>query len=127
MRWRWLFLFAGVVWEFVIVVVVFRYHSAHFYGQTLYVNDAVSSVSIVLVPLGRLVVGFIDLLVRTRRSLRGPGVAAMSVGGCVALFSLFGLLWGLVSVGVVGLLIVLTGQPLTASATNVPKAARDLQ
>jgi hypothetical protein len=37
---------------------------------------------------------------------------ALIVGGCVALFSLFGLLWGVASIGVVGVLVLLSALPI---------------
>ena len=110
----------------VVVAVVFAHHipqpkgelsvttNGHtYYGDppalTLYQSDPASAVIIVIVISAGVLVSFVDLLVRTRTRRTGPGTVSVAVGGVVVLFSLFGLLWGLTSIGVIGLLLVLSG------------------
>jgi hypothetical protein len=122
-------LLLATLWTLLIVVVVFWYHIAeprgilsitvngHTYtgdppALTLFESDAVSAIDIVIAPLVGLLVGAASLELRTRRRSSAPGAVALIVGGCVALFSLFGLLWGVASIGVVGVLVLLSALPI---------------
>jgi hypothetical protein len=124
-RLHWLVLALAASWALVIVVVVFGYHidqplgvlsvtvNGHTYtgnppALTLFENDAVSGLIIVLAPLVCVLVGATSLAVRSLRRTSSEGVPALAVGGLVALLSIFGLLWGIASVGVVGLLVLLS-------------------
>ncbi|HEY5093280.1 MAG TPA: hypothetical protein VII60_08435 [Acidimicrobiales bacterium] len=126
---HWLLLLLATLWTLIIVVVVFWYHVAepigvlsitvngHTYtgnppALTLFEKDGVSSLTIVIVPLVGLLVGAASLEVRTRRRTSAQGAAALIVGACLALFSLFGLLWGVASIGVVGALVILSARSL---------------
>jgi hypothetical protein len=66
----------------------------------------------VCAPLVGLLLGAAGLEVRTRRGTSGRGAAPLIVGGCLAFLSLFGLLWGVASVGVVGGLVTLSALPI---------------
>jgi hypothetical protein len=126
---HWLLLLLATLWTLLIVVVVFWYHVAepagvlsitvngHTYtgnppALSLFERDAVSALTIVCAPLVGLLVGAASLEVRTRRGTSGRGAAALIVGGCLAFLSLFGLLWGVASVGVVGGLVTLSALPI---------------
>lgn len=126
---HWLLLLLATLWTLVIVVVVFWYHVAepkgilsitvngHTYtgnppALTLFESDAVSAIDIVIAPAIGLLVGAASLEVRSRRRSSAPWAVALIVGGCVALFSLFGLLWGVASIGVVGVLVLLSALPI---------------
>lgn len=126
---HWLLLLLATLWTLIIVVVVFWYHLAeplgvlsitvngHTYvgnppALTLFERDAVSALIIVIAPIVGLLVGAASLEVRTRRRTSGQGAAALIVGACVAFFSLFGLLWGVASIGVVGVLVLLSALPI---------------
>jgi chromate transport protein ChrA len=58
-----------------------------------------------------ILVAFIDVTVRGRRNSGNAGIASAVAGALLVLFSLFGLLWGLASIGVVGLLLILASRP----------------
>lgn len=85
---------------------------------TLFERDSVAFSSMVVVMGAGLLVATLDLALRTLRPSRRPGVAAVIAGGVVALFSLFGLLLGVASLGVIGALLVLSG--LAAKRSSVP-------
>jgi len=59
-----------------------------------------------------LVSGAIDLLVRTIRRWTGPGVLAMVAGALLVVYSLFGLIYGLLGIGTIGILVILVGIPM---------------
>jgi hypothetical protein len=75
---------------------------------TLFENDTVSGLIIVIAPLFAVLVGAASLELRIRRRTSAEGVIALVVGGLVAFFSLFGLLWGVATIGVVGVLVLLS-------------------
>lgn len=52
-----------------------------------------------------------------RRKDSRPGVPSLIVGALLTAFSLFGLLWGLLSIGVIGLLLMLASRPLKPAIT----------
>ena len=84
-----------------------------YYGNpptlTLNQQDPVST-KIVTIALGlALLVGTVDLVVRTTRRMTAPGVAALSAGGTLILFSFFGLLRGLAGIGTAGLFVIMSG------------------
>lgn len=73
-------------------------------------NAVLLAAVLVLVAI---LVAAVDVDRRRRRDDRRPGVASVIVGVLLVLFSLFGLGWGLASLGVVGLLVVLASRPIT--------------
>lgn len=82
---------------------------------TFYRQDPVGA-RIVAVALGTcLAVGTVDLAVRAVRRSTVPGVGSILVGGLVVLFSLFGLVIGLLGIGTVGLLVLASAWPLRAT------------
>jgi hypothetical protein len=122
---HWLTLLLATLWTLVIVTVVFWHHVAepagvlsitvngHTYtgnppALTLFENDTVSGLIIVIAPLFAVLVGAASLELRIRRRTSAEGVIALVVGGLVAFFSLFGLLWGVATIGVVGVLVLLS-------------------
>jgi hypothetical protein len=132
---RWSLLLGAALWTGVIVVVVFNYHipepvgvlgitiNGHSYSGNppalaLFERDPVSAYMIVVAPVVGLVVGAATLAVRARHRSTAQGAAALIVGACIALFSLFGLLWGVASVGVVGGLVALSALPIKTSAQS---------
>ena len=66
-----------------------------------------------LLVLAALLVATLDVNLRRRRDDRRPGVPSVIAGTLLVAFSLFGLGWGLASLGVVGLLVVLASRPIT--------------
>jgi hypothetical protein len=125
LRWRWICVATAALWTIIIAIVVFRYHVGNLDGTTgslvipvdatLYEHGQGAAMFIILAPACAVAVGLFDLVARTRQRRGAPGVAAIAIGGCVTAFSLFGLLWGLASVGVVGALIVLSGQAMKSA------------
>ncbi len=110
-------------------LVVFNYHipepigelsitvNGHTYvgtppALTLFERDIPSALMIAIVPFVGLLVGAIDLGVRTKFQRRGRGLAALIAGSGIALFSIFGLLWGVASLGFVGALVALSALPV---------------
>jgi len=124
--WRFLFLGAAWCWAGGVIAFYLTYHLAEphgvlsvntgghtYYGNpptlTLNQQDPVST-KIVTIALGlALLVGTVDLVVRTTRRMTAPGVAALSAGGMLILFSFFGLLRGLAGIGTAGLFVIMSG------------------
>jgi hypothetical protein len=134
-RTRWICLLVALCWVGVAIGVIFFHHipepigvkgitvNEHtYYGNppalTLFERDQVSAVFITLAPMLAVLIGFVDLLIRTIRGKPSLGTTAIAAGGLTCLISLFGLLYGLASVGVVGALIILSGLPIHISANN---------
>jgi hypothetical protein len=80
-------------------------------APTLFQRDQVSFIIVIIVLVAGLVASTIDLVMRIVRRSHRPGTVAVIAGVAVALFSLFGFLWGGVSVGVVGVLLIFAGLP----------------
>lgn len=129
---HWTFLGLALVWSAVALFVCLGYHipepsgvlsitinghtySGHPPALTLYQSDP--SFVIIGVALGAgLLIATVDLVLRvTQRSERFGG-GGVIIGAMVALFSLFGLLYGVASLGVIGVLLILSGQPIKKSS-----------
>lgn len=138
--WRSVTLGAAWLWATGVVAFYFSYHfsqqrspflvaGGHTYytnppAQTLSQSDPVSA-RIVAGAVGiTVLVGTLDLLVRVLRSMTGVGIAAMTVGALLIAFSLFGLLRGLLGIGTVGLLVLLSGLPVKALEPEVRQEKR---
>ena len=67
---------------------------------------------LVLVVLAVLTLAGLDLALRSRRHSNRPCFVALTSGIALLLFSLFGLLWGIASIGVVGALIAFAALPI---------------
>ena len=87
-------------------------------AQTLAQGDLVSAeiVTTALALALAVGIGTLDLVVRLVCRMSGPGIAALSAGGMLMLFSLFGLLRGLAGIGTAGLLVVFSGLPMQSTA-----------
>ena len=138
--WRSLFLGAAWLWAGGVIAFLLAYHFAqpsspflvaggHTYythppALTLNQQDSVST-KILTIALGlTLLVGTVDLVIRTARRMTGPGVAALLAGGMLMLFSLFGLLRGLAGIGTAGLLVIFSGLAMkTSGSGSADKAA----
>jgi len=59
-----------------------------------------------------LVAGLADFLFRADRRITGPGLLAIVAGGLLVLYSLFGLIYGLLGIGTIGILVILVGLPM---------------
>ncbi len=83
---------------------------------TLYQSDAAAVLVLTAVVATALLAVLVDVAVRRRRNYEGVGVASVIVGGLLLVFSLFGLLWGVASFGVVGALLLLASRPVSVTA-----------
>jgi hypothetical protein len=61
-------------------------------------NGAIWEIALFLIGLV-LMAGLADLLFRAGRRITGPGLSAMVAGGLLVLYSLFGLIYGLLGIG----------------------------
>jgi hypothetical protein len=120
------FLGLAVLWSVVAVVALLRVHvpeprgvisvtiNGHTYrgnppALTLFQRDAASFVMVVVVLGTGLLTATFDLVMRYVQRSSRTGTLAIGAGGVVVLVSLFGLLVGLAGMGVVGVLIILSG------------------
>jgi hypothetical protein len=79
---------------------------------TLYERDGVIwEIALILIGLV-LVAGLADLVFRAHRRITGPGLLAIVAGGFLVLYSLFGLIYGLLGIGTIGILVILVGLPM---------------
>jgi hypothetical protein len=133
LRWVWLGL--AFAWVVVAVGVIYGYHIAEpkgvlsvntgrhtYWGNppalTLHERDPISF-EIGLGFMGAvLIVGLVDLSVRTRRGMTRAGAGAIAAGALLVLYSLFGLVVGLLAIGSAGALVVLSGLPIKSSAAR---------
>jgi Protein of unknown function (DUF2510) len=122
------------LWAGAVIAVCFGYHltqanspflvaNGHTYythrpALTLSQQDPVSAKIITVALAFTILTGTIDLLVRLARRMTGPGIASITVGGALILFSLGGLLWGLLGIGGTGLLVVLSGLAMKPRAVG---------
>jgi hypothetical protein len=124
----WILLGLALLWSGVTVAVLLGYHvpeplgmtsittNGHTYlgdppALTLFQRDPVSF-AIITGTLGAgLLVALLDLIVRCMQRSPRFGNVAIGAGGVVLLISLFGLLLGLLGVGVAGGLLIASGFP----------------
>lgn len=130
---RWLFMAIASLWALGVAAFISGYHinesvgvltvsvGHHTYvgnppALTLYQKDRVIW-EIALFVLGFVILsGTADLLFRTVRRLTAPGLAAIVAGGLLVAYSLFGLVYGLLGLGTVGVLVILAGLPMKPSS-----------
>lgn len=118
----------AALWAFVCLVAAVVYHineptgvlSVTYDGRTytgnppattLFERDRMLVFIMAVVVAVAILIAFIDVAVRGRRNVASVGIATAITGAVLVAFSLFGLLWGLASVGVVGLLLILASRP----------------
>ena len=109
-RRRWALWGVALLWGAltVIICVTDPVESLGYQKVTLVRYDPTSVVIISSVLGLALAASGVDLLLRTRRHIAALATGALSSGAALIMFSLFGLLWGLASMGVCGALIVLS-------------------
>jgi len=132
--WKCCWLAAAIVWAYGAAVFITGYRMArqgtpfletggHIYythppAQTLLEKDPVSF-RIALVLIGVCVVAStIELIVRLWLKRSKVGIVAVTAGGLVAIYSVFGLLFGILGLGPIGLFLVLSGLPMKTSAVR---------
>ena len=118
-RARWLCLVLGILWGLGAVLVVLHLHVnpdnlRDVQGQpifrTVYARDPGLWVAN-FVGIGVAVaIAAIELVVRTARRNQGPSVVAIVLGALLCLYSLFGLLYGIVAVAPIGIMLILSGR-----------------
>ena len=129
---RWTLLTLATLWAVGVALFILRFHINEPHGVltvttggrtfvgnppalTLYERDGgIWIVALVLIGVV-LLSGATELLVRTLRSSTGPGIAAMVAGGLLVAYSLFGLIYGFIGIGTVGVLVILVGLPMKAA------------
>jgi hypothetical protein len=125
---RLTFLGLAIAWSAVAIVVLLSHHVAEPVGMTsittnghtyfgnppaltLLQRDPVSFVIIVLVLGIGVLASSIDMVIRVVQHATRAGGVAIGAGVLVFLVSFFGLLVGVASIGVVGILLALSGLP----------------
>jgi hypothetical protein len=138
--WRWVTLAIGTLWAVGVGLFVFGYHinepvgelSVTTGGRTYVGNPPALSLyekngttwEIALFLIGLvLIAGATDLVVRTLRQSTGLGILAIAGGGLLVLYSLFGLIYGLLGIGTIGILVVLVGRPMKSDIKVQPAPA----
>ncbi len=132
--WHSVALAAAWLWAGAVVAFYYGYHIAQpsspwmvSNGRTYYTHPAAQSLAqsdhvsaeIVTIALAlTLAVGTFELVVRLVRRMTTPGIGAVSIGGMLMLFSLFGLLRGLAAIGTAGLLVIFSGLPMKLIAAE---------
>ena len=87
-------------------------YTGHPPALTLYQRDPISVMNIVIALSAGRLVATVDLVIRAIQRTNRVGGGAVTIGVLVILFSLFGLLLGVSSLGVVGALLILAGLPI---------------
>ena len=124
----------AALWIVIWFVVAVRYHINEPIGElsvtygghtytgdppaiTLFERDGTWVLIMTAIVFGAMLVAAFDVTIRRRRRYPGTGIASAVVGALLMAFSLFGLLRGLASIGVVGLLLILASRPVKSSLT----------
>jgi hypothetical protein len=144
--WRWALLALGTLWAIGVAVFLFGFHLNEPHGVltittggrtfagnppalTLYERDGVIwEIALFLIALV-LLSGAADLLFRCVRLSAAPGILAIVAGAILVAYSLFGLIYGLLGIGTIGVLVILVGLPmkpqssvgLALDASSVPR------
>jgi hypothetical protein len=84
---------------------------------TLFERDGVWVLIMMAIVAIAILISVLEVNIRRRRRFVGRGVASVIVGALLMAFSLFGLLWGLASFGVVGLLLHTASRPIVPAAS----------
>ena len=130
--WRWVFIATASLWSLGFAIFIFSYHIDEPHGVltittggrtfagnppalTLYERSGVIWVIALFIVGFVILCGAADLLFRTVRSKTAPGLVAIVAGGLLVAYSLFGLVYGLLGIGIIGVLVVLAGLPMKPS------------
>lgn len=125
---RLTFLCMAIAWSAVALAVLLSYHVAEplgmksittnghtYFGNppalTLFQRDPVSFVIIVVILGAGVLASIADMAIRISQHATRAGGVAICAGVLVFLVSFFGLLVGVASIGIVGILLVLSGLP----------------
>lgn len=137
--WRWILLALATLWAIGVTLFIFGFHinepkgvltmttgGRTYVGNppalTLYERDgAIWEIALFLIGFV-LVAGLADLLFRADRQITGPGLLAIVAGCLLVLYSLFGLIYGLLGIGTIGILVILVGLPIKAEI-RTPEAS----
>lgn len=126
---RWMCLAVALLWALGFALFVFRFHLDEPHGVltvstgghtfvgdppalTLYQRDGpiwLAAISLVGLVLG---CGVTDLASRTLRQRGALGVVAIVAGCLLFAYSLFGLVYGLLGIGTIAVLVILSGLPV---------------
>jgi hypothetical protein len=120
---RWLLIFAAT-WALIWLGIAYAYHINEPAGirgianppaLTLYQRNSLLVVYSVIAVILAFIVAAVDVEVRQRQHSRRRGRVSVVVGSLLVIYSPVALWWGLVSVGIVGLLIIVASRPATTS------------
>ncbi len=117
-----------MLWSLVRIVVAFGYHinepagvlsitinNTTYTGNppalSLFERDPLSVYLALTVVGAALAFSVVDALGLARRTPGERSIVAVVAGALLVAFSLFGLLWGLLSIGVVGVLLIVSSRP----------------
>jgi len=121
-RSRWLCLALGTAWAIVAMSVVINLHvnPDHLRDiedrpimHTVYARDSGLWLANFLAVGSVIAVAAVELAIRSHHESSRPGVAALVLGSLLCVYSLFGLLYGLVAVAPIGVMILMAGLPVS--------------
>ena len=120
-RSRWLCLALGTVWAIVAMSIVINLHvnpdhlrdiEGRPVMHTVYARDSGLWLANFLAVGSAIAVAAVELALRKHHESSRPGVVALVLGSLLCVYSLFGLLYGLVAIGPIGVMILVSGVPV---------------
>jgi hypothetical protein len=128
LRWRLVSLAAALLWAggAVAVILWWPVHSGVLTIRGVALRSSLYAQNPSLWPLNfgilgaTVLAGAVDLAVRVRRQITGPGVLALIAAGLLLLYSLFGLLAGVLGLGPIAVFVALSALPLRFAPGAVP-------
>jgi hypothetical protein len=92
--------------------------------RTVYARDSALWLANFFAIGAAIAVAFIELAVRTLRRSDRPGVIAYVLGSILCVYSLFGLLYGVAAVGPIGLMLIVSGIPVSRQRQPASEGAQ---
>ncbi len=124
---RWVCLAVGIIWSTLAMLVVLNLHvdpdnQRNIDGQlvmhTLYGRDSGLWLANFF-GIGLAIFGVaVELAIRARTRSPRPGIVALALGTLLCLYSLFGLLYGIIAIAPIGILIIVSGTPVTRKRSS---------
>ncbi len=130
-RSRWLCLGLGTLWAIVAMLVVINLHvnpdhlrdiEGRSIMHTMYARDTGLWLANFLAIGSAIAVAAVELAIRTHHESGRPGVVALVLGALLCVYSLFGLLYGLVAVAPIAVMILVSGLPVSQELETVSEA-----
>lgn len=104
------------MWALATTIVIAAYHTHGTFGgsATLLQQDRF----LFTIALGAIwltvLAGIVDLTARSWRESANPGLVSLITGSLLLLYSVFGLFFGVLGIGLVGVFVMLSARPLRA-------------